>query len=207
MGLAFPERRRAWLSRRDLSIMGALLAADVFSGFALLTPCRPPALPYLLTTALVIGLIFIARRLPASLFDAPDSGPRRRRTGWIGLAAFAGTVAFFGVSWALPASRLSPWLLFEATGFVATGTGMAIVALTDGERQASPVYRLAMASGALSFFILLAPIQEFGRGAAGMLMVGLSALLLLVWLSRRLRPDLSEASVAPSPSLSVPPRG
>ncbi len=205
--LTFPERCQAWVSPHALRVVGGLLAADVLFGFALITPYRPPALPYVLTAALVVGLILLARRLPASLFAAPYPVAPHRRVGWVGLAAFAGTLAYFGVSWALPASRLSPWLLFEAVGFVVAGTGMTIIALTEGGRLSSPAHRLAMASGALSFFILLAPLQEFGRGAIGMLPVGLLALLMLVWLSRRVRRFPLEASVSRSPSPALPPRG
>lgn len=206
VGLAFPARRQAWVSPKALRIVAALLAADVLFGFALMTPYRPPAFPYLLTAALMVALVLLARRLPASLFAAPHPATRARCVGWVGLAAFAGTVAYFGVSWALPASGIPPWLLFEGTAFVVTGTGMAIVVLTDGGRLASPVYRLAMASGVLSFFILLAPIQAFGRGAFGMTAVGLLALGLLVWLSRRIRRTPSGAWAA-LPSPAIPPRG
>jgi len=207
VGLAFPRRRRAWVSRRVLWILAGLLAADVLFGFTLMTPYRPPALQYLLTTLLVLGLIHLARRLPATCFAAPHPTGRLRRVGWVGLIAFAGTTAYFGASWGLPAAGLPPWLLFEATAFVVSGTAIAIVALTGGGRLASPAHRLAMASGALSFFILLSPLQEFGRGAPGMTLVGLLTALMLVWLSRRLRRESAPGPDFLSPSPGLPPRG
>jgi hypothetical protein len=208
VGLAFPGRlRQPWISRRTARVLAGLLAGDVVFGFALMTPYRPPALQYLLTALLVASLGALARRLPRSLFAAPRSTESRRRVGWVGLSAFLGTVAYFGVSWGLPASGLSPWLLFEAVAGVVTATAVAIIALTEGGRLSSPAHRLAMAAGALAFFILLAPLQEAGRGAYGMTLVGLLALLLLVWLDRRIRHLAAQALASPGAVPAHPPRG
>ena len=50
-------------------------------------------------------------------------------------------------------------------------------------------HRLALATGPLTIFILLTPIEELFRSragsTAGMMLVGLGALILLVWLARR----------------------
>jgi hypothetical protein len=51
-----------------------------------------------------------------------------------------------------------------------------------------------LATGGLSFFVLLAPLQELGRArpdnTAGMAFVGLTAVGLLMWIGRRLRRSL-----------------
>jgi hypothetical protein len=208
VGLAFPGRwSQPWLCRRTTCILAGLLGVDVLFGFALMTPYRPPAVQYLLTALLVAGLVGLAAQLPRSVFAPPHTGVSQRRAGWVGLAAFLGTLAYFGTAWGLPASGLSPCLLFEATFAVTAGTVFGIVALTDGGRLASAAHRLAMAAGALSFFILLAPLQEIGRGAAGMTVVGLLAAVMLVGLARHIRRTSGGASVSGAPSPAAPPRG
>jgi len=52
-------------------------------------------------------------------------------------------------------------------------------------------HRLALVGGALMFFVLLAPLQELDTtrtdNPVGMTLVGLTTLLFLVWLWRRVR--------------------
>jgi hypothetical protein len=55
-------------------------------------------------------------------------------------------------------------------------------------------YHWALASGALGFFILIAPIQEFDQARAdntsGMALVGLVTLIFLIWGGRRLKKEV-----------------
>jgi hypothetical protein len=184
--LAFPRQARdRWLGPWSRRILAVLLAADVLLGFTLMTPYRPPAPQYLLAALLAAGLFALARRLPASI-TTHAAGEMPAGAGWVGLTAFLGTVAFFGVSWALPATGLAPWLLAESTGAVLAGTGLALAVLADGGRRWSRRHRFGAAAGALAFLVLLTPLHEFGRGAAGMLAVGLLFALALFALGRSL---------------------
>jgi hypothetical protein len=206
--LAFPASR-PWVGRRMFVVLAGLLAAVVFLGFSLMTPYRPPALQYGLTALLIVGLAALARRLPQ--LAPPSVGDRRRprRVGLVGLIAFLWTVALFGVSWGLPSTGLPPWLLIALTGLVVAATFVSLAAMAARGLFVAPAQRLSLAAGALAFFILLAPFQELGRGAVGMIVVGLAFLAGLGAFALRLRRDSSAAPFPqPDPSGFIgPPRG
>lgn len=194
----FPDREgRPWLSRRGLIFLGLLLAADVALGFFALTPYRPPVIPYLLAAAAVTALIGLARRLPTgrSAGAEPDRVPMRPRAFLLG--GFAATVGFFLLAWVAPGTAIPPALLVAVT--LAYAAFVWRLGRRMGRSQTlSPMRQLAAASGALGFFILLAPLQEIDPNrpdnTAGMALVGIAAALFLVMLARRTRsegrPDL-----------------
>lgn len=86
--LLFPARRdERWVGRRGMIGLSSLLAADVLLAFFVLTPYRPPLVPYLLTTVATVALFLLARRLPAR-WGAPRPG-RVPRLLWFALSASA----------------------------------------------------------------------------------------------------------------------
>ena len=206
--LAFPGRQAdSWVGRRTKFLLGALFIGDVLLGFSEMTSYRPPAPQYVLTLLAVAGLIALAGGLPGSLVRATSSSFKTRGPAGTGLAAFLGTVAFFGVAWGLPASGLPPWLLAGATAGVLAGTCFAVVTLTGGGRGLGPVHRLSLAGGALGFFILLSPLQEFGRGAPGMTLVGLAFVGILVWIGRRVHHAGTHLDPSAGPLAFIPRAG
>jgi peptidoglycan/LPS O-acetylase OafA/YrhL len=73
-----------------------------------------------------------------------------------------------------------------------------LVRRLSGAGAWTDIHRLALASGALGFFVLLAPLAELDTtrpdNPAGMTVVGVAAALLLVWLGRRTRREIDPAS-------------
>jgi hypothetical protein len=106
------------------------------------------------------------------------------------VAAFAATLGLFFFLWFLPNTPVpaAAWMVL-ASGYVA----WLWVALGQkaANRLWTPLHAWAMASGALTFFILLSPLVEFDRtrpdNTSGMALVGLATMGLLVWTWRRLR--------------------
>jgi drug/metabolite transporter (DMT)-like permease len=189
----YPDREsRPWLSRRGQILLGVLLGADVALGFFALTPYRPPAIPYLLAASAVAALIGLARRLPTGRPSGaePDRAPMRPRAFLLG--GFAATVGFFFLAWVAPSTTIPPSLLI-----VVTLASLALVwrlgRWTSRSQTLSPTRQLAAASGALGFFILLAPLQEIDPtrpdNTAGMALVGIGAALFLVMLARSTRSE------------------
>ncbi len=86
--------------------------ADVLFGFLVLTPYRPPALPYLLSVVVAVALIVWARRMPAR-WASPDGGPVRSPAhfAWFG---FIYAVVFFALAWAVPETHVPPLITFAA---------------------------------------------------------------------------------------------
>jgi hypothetical protein len=69
--------------------------------------------------------------------------------------------------------------------------GWVVLRASGGGMKWSDKHRLALASGALGFFILLAPLQELDKKRAdnttGMVLVGLAAVIFLIWIALRIR--------------------
>jgi hypothetical protein len=187
--LLFPERRdERWVGRGGMSTLSLLLLAVVLFGFFALTPYRPPALPYLVALVMTVGLYVVARRMPAhwwTLRTEPTRSPL-----WLGLIGFASTAIFFFLHWIFPENGVPvPLTMLAALSLV------WLVFLTvrhmSGEGGWSDEEKLALVSGALAFFILLAPISEADASRpdnpTGMTLVGLVAFFFLIWLRRKTR--------------------
>jgi hypothetical protein len=187
--LMFPMRRsEAWISRQKFIVLAILFAANVAFGFLALTPFRPPVVPYLLALLLVLALIFVARRMSNPGADAENKRVARAR--WFVLTGFLATIAFFILSWAVPHTDLPPLLTMLLMAGLVVGVRWLVLKMSSGGAMTNS-HLLALASGALGFFILFAPLQELARtrpdNTAGMTLVGLSALVFLVWLAWRVR--------------------
>jgi hypothetical protein len=189
VGLLFPAQRdRPWLSTNGFRwIVAGFGAVTVFINLAL-TPYRPSVVAQVLSAASVVGLGIWARSAgsPQPAASPPVLGSPLR----IGLAGFAATIGLFFLLWFLPNTPVPP--------MVTTGLTLAYAAWVwtrFGRRAAhpgwSPSHALAMASGALTFFVLLSPVIEFDPNrldnTQGATLVGLTTAILLVWGAWRLR--------------------
>jgi hypothetical protein len=187
--LIFSTRRdERWVGRRGMIGLSLLLLADVLIGFFALTLYRPPLIPYLLAVVVTALLFLMARRLPAR--QGAMHSARVPRPLWFALIGFGATLAFFVIHWGLPEFALPVPLTILASIVL-------VVLVTWGVRRLSrggawtDQHRLALAGGALMFFVLLSPLQELNTARtdnpAGMTVVGLAALLFLAWLWWRVR--------------------
>jgi hypothetical protein len=200
--IIFPQRRtEPWVSRGGLRLLYILLAADTIFCLVFLTPYRPAPVA-LAGAALVAALaVFLARRVPGQAWADRDEalasgssglgGGPPARARWFALAGFTVTTLFFLINWGVPRSGLSPLgTMLLTLGLVAGAAG--VVRRLAG-RSRTPTLsdrRLwALVSGALGFFIVLAPLQELdptrSDSTKGMTVVGLACLLLLGWVARR----------------------
>ena len=186
--LLFPSRRnKPWIRRRGMIGLWFLLLTDVLFGFFALTTYRPPLMPYLLAIVAVIVLFFIARRLPVHWATLrPGRVPRPL---WFALLGFCATLVFFVVQWLPPEKGVPVSLTLLVT------VALVVIVIWAAHRMScggawTDKHLLALAGGALGFFVLLAPMQELDNlnrpdDTTGMTLVGLAALLFLVWLWRR----------------------
>lgn len=113
---------------------------------------------------------------------APSRPPRRAPKLWtLRLAGFAYMLAFFAISWGIgPAIRWPPLalLLLAALGAFAAWRLFAWSRRLGWSARS----RLALASGIVFFFVLLAPLVEFVAPPPGKVTAGMS-LMALVWLA------------------------
>ncbi len=202
VSLLFPDRQREpWIRRRAFHwLCFVFMLNGIFIYFAL-TTYKPPALHYTLTTALVIGLIFLSRRLPKALRPTRESPPLSPR-GAIGLG-FLGTLGFFLLNWVLPHTQIPALITMALVIVLAASIGRKIQNAPGLSFETLNRIHWALASGAIGFFILIAPIQEFddtrADNTAGMTLVGLTALIFLFWLGRRLKQKAGTAALENTP--------
>ncbi len=113
---------------------------------------------------------------------------RVARCRWFLLLGFAATLALFFAVWLLPHLGLHPAVtLLVMAGLAALTARLA--RRMSGRWAWGAREPLALASGALGFFVLLAPLQELDRSrpdnTTGMAAVGLAAAVSLLLLARR----------------------
>jgi hypothetical protein len=114
----------------------------------------------------------------------------------------AGAIAFFALLWGIPNTGVTPaanmtLLLLLAAVVVLALRRNGTASRWHARRQ------LALASGALSFFIVLAPLQQLDPARAaetrGMALAGLAMALFLIWLARRVRSFEREGMILVAP--------
>jgi hypothetical protein len=192
VSVMFPAwRDRAWISGRKLVTLFVLWVVNAAVIFFFISPYRPPVVHYLLTVALTVGLCVLAWQLPRHLFT---SGGERRKAGhtfWFLLTGFLGTFALFFLAWIPPNTTIHAPVVVLLMAALVLVVGWIILRLSCNGKKWSVKHQLALAAGALGFFILMAPLQELDKNrtdnTAGMTLVGLTTAIFLLWLARRAR--------------------
>jgi len=186
--LAYPSRRRGrWVGNRALGGFILLLAGIVLLGFLALTPYRPPIPQYFLAVLIVVLLIFLAWKLPSDW--GSHGSARLPKPVHLWAIGFLGGIGFFFIFWAVP------YLLPLPSGVMLLGGSLVLGFLAFLKRlnwkEDSDLHRFALASGGLSLFILLAPLQELDTtrtdNPKGMMLVGLAFLVGLILMGWRIR--------------------
>lgn len=191
--MIYPDRRdESWVGRRGFIFLSVLLATVVLFGFLVLTPYRPPFWPYLLAIALVLLLAHTAKRQP-SRWGEPERHPQRGRL-WLGLIGFTSVLFFYIVTYGLPEAGVPVFITLLALVGLSWGLWRSI-RWASGNGAWDDRGRFALAAGALSFFILIAPFIEQDPSRAdnpsGMTLVAVGAALLLLLLRKRIYKRMS----------------
>ncbi len=190
--LAYPERKsKCWTNDRLFKSFIALLVIVTIVtaiGFSFLTKYVPP-LPHYLLTILVMSLfIYIAYKLPDKKEKTETKNTGKARNLWIiGLASTAAFFLIFGLGPHLFAHPIIVMLLGIALLF-----GMLkFLSRFNWKSPKSSLNLLAIVAGALSFLIILTPLQELDAARqdnpAGMTLVGLAAIIGLLLLKRKVK--------------------
>ena len=190
VNLIFPARRsRPWLSRRSLALLSVLFVADVLFGALYLTQYRPPAMTCASAACAVVILCLIAPRLPRPTPRPGDAKPAH--PFWFALTGFVAALGLLLIPNTLPSRSVHPiWAMAAIVGLVASA-GWLILKMSRKGTAFPPSHQLAMASGVLTLYILLAPLWEFvaarGGNMTGMTVVAVLTAVFLFWIARRIR--------------------
>jgi hypothetical protein len=185
--LLFPAQRdKRWVGRWGMVGLSLLLLADVLLLFVV-SPYHATFIHYLLTIAVVVALFLVARWLPARREPRPGRVPRPL---WFALVGLCATMASFLAFWVLPELTV-PVPLTMLTIVAVVVLTMGLVRWMSRRGAWTDQHRLALAGGALTFFVLLSPLVELDTARpdnpTGMTLVGLITLLFLIWLWWRVR--------------------
>ncbi|MFQ5434677.1 MAG: hypothetical protein ACE5FD_07355 [Anaerolineae bacterium] len=198
--LLFPDwRDRPWVSPKAFRRLAWLFGLNGVFIFVALTPYRPPFLPYVTAVLVVIWLYRRAKRLPHPRYELPER-PSANIWRFFGLG-FLGTFSLFFISWVLPNLNFPvPVTLVLLVG-LPFWVRWRLLKLIGQDADWPFRQQWALAAGALSFFILLAPILEADNAnrpdnTGGMVLIAILLSLFLFWIRRRInrwaRPSDSE---------------
>ncbi len=197
--LAYPERRlERWADSRKLKAVFALLLGDVAFGFVLfgtLFNYWPPIPQYLFTVLAMVLFGYAAYKLPSVWGGLGKRRLPRLFLMWA-IGAVGTFVFFFGLS--LVPALVSFWpvgLLFSP---ILVLLYVRLLSSYDW-KGSSGKHCFALVVGALTFFVVFAPIQELDPtrtdNPVGMSLVGLAFLIGLILLGRYVWKIYEEASV------------
>jgi len=192
----YESRNKRWLGRRGMRFFSFLLTADVLLGTLFLLPYRPPFIPFVLAMLAVLILYRLGKKFPTR-FTLPQP-ICARRPRWLAALGFLAMLAFYIILWIMPELNV-PILLTVLVTVWLTGWLLWLVGHYSLGQWWTDRRQLALAIGMLTFFVLLAPLQELNPDAldnkTGMTLIGLAAVIGCVWLwlrvGRRERPESS----------------
>jgi hypothetical protein len=187
--LVYSDRRtQSWVSPRTFRIVFGLFVSVIvlgFFGFTVLTGYTPPIIPYLVTIMLVFLVGYAAYHLPAAWGHGDTAMLPPKLLCLLGVA---GTFLFFFGCWLMP-SIIPSWPLGLLILLMLLSLAIAFLIRYQWDR-ASVYHRFALVGGALAFFMVFAPLQEFDTtrmdNTTGMTLIGVSCLSGLLLLYRHL---------------------
>ncbi len=185
--LMYPEiRSQSWIKTKTLKILTIIFIFDVIFGYMFLTAYFPPISLYLATIMVVFILFYVAYRFPESLeFNGQETPPSPRKLWLIGLL-------WFIVYWLIIFNML-PYTGIPPTITIILGILAFILPYRYFRRfnWKNDIHKLALISGALSFLIFLAPLQEMDKtrpdNPMGMTLVGIAYAVFLLYLKQRVK--------------------
>jgi len=185
--LAYDERRNdRWIGDKTLIGLVALLMAVTAFGYFFLTSYRPPMIQFTLTALAAIFLIFLAWKAPSKIGKGESEILKPSRLALIGfLVALSLFLLFMAGPYVIP-SPLVLMLLGAALVFTVSSF------LKRYKWDEKTLYhKFALTAGAVTFLIFLTPLQELDRSRPddprGMLLVGIIALILLLFLRKKMK--------------------
>jgi len=190
--LAYPQRRSEhWIGRKLFgALVNVLFALTVFGLwlFSTMMEYWTPLPQYLFGVLLMVFFGYSARRL-ASNWGQGGSKTLSRPVGFWIVSIVAGFAFFLGF-YSLPSTGV-PWPIAMLYGPVLVFLVARFLKSFNWLAGNSDIHVLALVSGALSFFLVFAPLQELDRTrtdiTTGMSLVAVAFAIGLIWLGLRIK--------------------
>jgi hypothetical protein len=176
-----------WVKPRTFYVLLALFWANVFGLGRLIAPANRPSLAYyLVEMGIIAACVWLAKLVPAPCPATAQSKPVRSPR-WLYVASLIGMAVTMLTGFAAPtlplpaiaqiAVILSVWAAF--LGFLHDNRAF--------DPALDPLSRFAVASGIISFWILVSPITTLGRRNPGPLAFAVLVTAILLTKRKRLR--------------------
>ena len=207
MRLIFPSvERQSILWRRPF--IAALVTFPIISLLltvvtVIATGFVAPPLQYLGAVAMVVLLIFMARRAPFRLFAIPEEGPSRSISRF-GLVGFCFSAGFFLLMYLVPFLVDLPFIPIAL--MICLATAAARYFEKNLGASGNDLQKWAMFVGLEIVFVGWTVFHEFAPAipnTRGMVLVGIAYLIFFAWLRARIK-RRTEGAPAPPPRLTLP---
>lgn len=184
--LAYPQRRNeSWVGRKVFAALVTVLFAVTAFGlflFSTLMNYRTPLPHYLFGIAVMIMFVYFARRLASDWGMHGQKAFPKPAVLWL-VAAVAGFAFFLGF---YSSPYLVPWSVAMLYGLLLVFLMVQFLKRFNWREKTSDMHVFALCSGALTFFLVFAPLQELDKSrkdvTAGMSLVALAFAIGLIWL-------------------------
>ena len=191
VGVLFPrQRQQVWIGTKKLIFLFILWVLNAVVVFLFISPYRPPAFHYVTAIVVTIGLCMLGRWVPQPRIVCEQRSKKVAHPIWFLLVGFVSTFALFFLVWVVPRTGIHPLLTMGLMACLVILVGWIVLRLS-GSGAWSQRHQLALSSGALGFFILLAPLQELDKNRTdntkGMIFVAMAAAILLIWMALHIR--------------------
>jgi hypothetical protein len=180
-----------WVKTGTSFVLLALFSANVFGLGRLIAPTnRPGALYYLVELAIIGACLWLANHAPAPRLAASETKTGRSPL-WLYVASLSGTTATMVAGFAAPALPVPP---IAKVAIMMTAYA-AFLGLLHHNRAfdlgLDPLSKFAVASGIISFWILVSPLTSFGKRNVGPVAFALLVAGILASMHKRLKKGLA----------------
>jgi hypothetical protein len=185
------KANESWVTPRASLILLVLFLANVFGLGRLIAPYnRPDALHYLAEAAIIGACLWLAHSVPAPRVETAETKPLRSPL-WLYVGSLCGMSITTIVGFAAPALPFPP--------IVKAGMMLAVLAAFLGflnrnrvfNRDLDPLSKFAVASGIISFWMLVSPLTAHGKGNVGPVAFALLVAFVLATAYKRLKTPLA----------------
>jgi hypothetical protein len=185
VNLLFPQRRStAWIGAAGTWWMLGLLISGLLLGLVFLSPYHPSPIYYLITLGAVVAITLSSLNLPYTIRMTKSKNVADPYV--FGILALLATFVFALSSWLLPHSPLPAPVAIAALLGLAFYVLRTILLMSGNAQSWKEKQQAALLTGALAFYVVLAPLKEWfpqGQDMRGMTFVAVGAALFLVVLN------------------------